>query len=426
MIEEQVISYILETRDWDFIKKNDFDETYFKAYSKEFLFIAKHVDKYGTTPDLTTFLAEFEDFDIFEISESKEFLAEKLKESKCFDLIVKSINEVNELSLTDSFKALEAMRGAVEEITRKISGGVGAEEYDLVSRAFERAEEYRKRMSVQGLLGIPSNFLDLDSYTHGWLEQDFVSVTARTGEGKSWFLSNLGLQAWLSKFRVAHFTLENSKLMTAYRFDTLLGHFSNDGLMSGSEVLEWKDKRPEKTKDDYFKFIDGLRNFDIPYYLIDAQDSNDEQFSPQRIFDVSTELNADLILVDQLSLLKPDKPKRTIREGYVSITRAFRRGTNEIGKPIILASQSSREAAKEAKKNPDSTPELHQMMESDSIPQDSTRVIALKQMDGLLRVDLKKNTYGRAGFKGLAKWDIDLGILKPIDLSPESASTSVF
>ncbi len=426
LTECQIINYILSNESISIIKDNNLDESYFPGYREELLFILKHHAKYGRVPHLSTFLGEFPDFDLFDITESPEALVDKIREEKGHYLVSTLLVEANKRSRENSIEAAKYIKDNINLILSEINVLKHREGYDIFKRAHERAELYLKKLDMEGIIGCISNIKQLDQVTHGWLENDFISITARTQEGKSWIGEYLLLMPWLlQKKKAMLFSLENTKEIVGYRADTLLRHFSNDALLSGKFVLSWDEKGPGMTKNDYLAYIEEAKNFDVPFLVFDRSDTPLEKpFTIEMIEELITFHEPDIVLIDQLSLLAPHKPTRSIRETYVSITRYIREMVNRIHIPVILISQSGRESAKMAMKDKEATPELHQIAESDSVGQDSTRILSLRNLDGLLKMSLKKNTFGRSGVDIMMKWDIDRGILEELatedaDVRPE-------
>ena len=80
----QLINKILQTKDYDVIKQNSLEARYFVGYQDEFQFIVDHYKKYGNIPDIVTFLSKFEKFDLQDVSETNDFLVEKVFEEQSF------------------------------------------------------------------------------------------------------------------------------------------------------------------------------------------------------------------------------------------------------------------------------------------------------------------------------------------------------
>lgn len=420
-VELQIINYVLDNGSMDILKHHNLGVEYFPGYMAEFEFIMDHYAKYRTIPDISTFLIEFPDMDLFEVLEVPEAMVASIKEERAYSLLIPALNKISEEARdNDAVEATKLMKGLASDILKTVNVVRFAEPYDIFKQSGDRAKDYMQRLSMDGLMGCTSGIEPLDLITHGWLDQDFVALTGRIQEGKSFILQYMMLSANLAqKKRVLFLSLENSKLLVGYRADSLLGHFSNDAIMAGKDVLVWKEGRPYQKTEDYLGFLDSLKHSETPFMVMDNSDNNDRPYTPEDIEELIIIHKPDIVAIDQLSLLTPTKKVSSIREGYVDITRYFRQMIGRLKIPIVLACQSGREAAKSAMKNKEAAPELFQIAESDSVGQDATRVVSLRLMDGLLKWSLKKNTYGRSGVEGLLKWDIDHGILTPLVLDPD-------
>ena len=63
MIQCQFLNKVLKTGDVSPIILNNFTEDYFSDYPQEYRWIKDHYDKYGTCPDIHSFVDKFPDFD---------------------------------------------------------------------------------------------------------------------------------------------------------------------------------------------------------------------------------------------------------------------------------------------------------------------------------------------------------------------------
>ena len=80
MVQVQILSKILNTKDFSIVEKNLLGVEYFTGYEEEFKYIQEHYNKYGKVPDSITFLEKFPDFDIIDVKESNTYLVDKIKE----------------------------------------------------------------------------------------------------------------------------------------------------------------------------------------------------------------------------------------------------------------------------------------------------------------------------------------------------------
>ena len=76
----QLINKIIQTKDYDVIKTNSLDDSYFGDYSKEFNFIVDHYKMYGNIPDISTFANKFPDFEFQDVGETNDYILDKLYE----------------------------------------------------------------------------------------------------------------------------------------------------------------------------------------------------------------------------------------------------------------------------------------------------------------------------------------------------------
>ena len=75
IVELQLLNYVLAKKDMSVLTDNNIDGDYFPEYANEYKFIKEHYDEYKTVPDVETFMAEFDDFSLLEVSESEPLRA---------------------------------------------------------------------------------------------------------------------------------------------------------------------------------------------------------------------------------------------------------------------------------------------------------------------------------------------------------------
>lgn len=425
--EAQILNVILNSRSMSIASANGLDNTYFPGYEDEFVFIKNHFDRYGKVPDITTFLDKFPEFPSFDLDEAEAALVFKIKEAKGYSLLAPALRDIDAAAKEDSIEAARLMGEKAEEILREVSIIRFSRGMDLFKEAELRYMEYIRRMERKGLLGCVFGIKSFDELTGGVWDDDFLGIVGRPGEGKSWILEFLLLNAWrLQNKRVLMFSLENSKDVIGFRADSLLEHFSNFALMTGNEVVNWYEQRPSRTSDDYRQYIEKISRSDVPFEVLDNHDSAAGFFTIEDILEIADQKKPDIIAIDQLSLVGYQKIYKDLRQAYIHTTRAIRNAVNELKIPIYLNCQAGRDSVKMTTKSRDNTPELHQIAESDSVGQDATKILSLRQMEGILKLTLKKNTKGRAPLDSIMAWDIDTGRLTPASLDDLKSPTEKF
>lgn len=400
-VEIQAINQILKNKTLDIINKEGVEPSYFLSNKEHIDFILSHKQTYGVIPDVVTFSTQFKDFPIVDVNESVTYLADKLREATLFQRVVPVVNTFRDKMTKDSVDATEYLMGAIQDVKSSIQfkKSIGT---DIITNASERYTDYLNRVSAGGLLGITTGIPELDEATCGWLPEDHVVLFARTNEGKSWIAEYLAVQAWKSSKKVLYYAGEMSALMMGYRFDTLYRNISNTQMLMGNaEICE-----------DYKQYTDQLSQ-GAGFHVVTPVDFGGKKPTIAQIENLCIELNIDLVILDQLSLLDDGKQSDNKTSRYANISQDIMLASKRLQIPFITVAQANREAEKDKKAKED-TPQLHHVEYSDAIVQDATRVVAIKFSEGILKVSLKKNRFGGKNVDVLLKWDIDKGIIEPM------------
>lgn len=400
MYELLLLNMILDSK-----KLIPIDEKYFLVMRDEFRFILNHYHRYGVIPDKTTFIATFNDFDFVEVSESLEYIIYKLKEAYTFSKISTLLESNTEKIKEDSIKASEFLKGAIDDLLREV-GTAKRTDYDIVKNANERGELYNTRLASSGIMGISTGVDELDSILHGWLNEDLVTIFARTNEGKSWLALFFSVMAWASGKKVLFYSGEMSREVVGYRFDTLYSHYSNTALMQGLNSLG-----DDLSVEDYQNYIRDLSTKE-GFYVVTPRDLGDKP-TVRTIENLYEDLKPDLICIDQLTLMRDMRNGENKRIRYNNISEDLFSLSEKIQKPILAVTQAKRDSNKK-KEEKDLPPELDEIYESDGIAQNSTRVISMKVVGRVLKLAIKKNRYGEKDKEVFLIWDKDRGYITPL------------
>ena len=77
--------------------------------------------------------------------------------------------------------------------------------------------------------------------------------------------------------------------------------------------------------------------------------------------------------------------------------------------PVIAAAQANRAAMVKGEDEKVGVPKIEHLAESDAVAQNSSKVISIKNSDGILEMNVLKNRDGAKGFSLTYRWDIDSG-----------------
>ena len=314
----------------------------------------------------------------------------------------------------DSIEAIDYLKDQLSQLERAVPVSGNKDGYDIITNAKDRLAEYKKRCEVKGLIGIPTGIPKLDELTNGWLwGEELVVITGRTNVGKSWMAEYFATIAYNLGYKILFYSGEMSKEIIGFRFDTLNKHFSNSGLLNGAGTL---GKKPDTDggnylEADYENYINQLSQ-KSGFVVVTPDDFHGRKPNVDEIKELAIKHSADMIVVDQLSLMSDRRKADIPRIAYGNISEDLFLMSKELKKPVLLLAQANREAVKNRKKG--ESPELHDLAESDLVGQNSSRVLSLSVIDGTLKIALKKNRYGLNNKEVLMIWDINTGYLKPL------------
>ena len=386
MIQLQFLNYLLSSGDSSLIFSNNLNKEFFSDYPKEYDYIVKHIKDYGNVPDLVTFLDEFPKFDVTEVSESPDYLINKLYKDKNTRALVDIFNEVKDSLVADDIdKAMETYLNSIDKMTQ-------AKRIDSIDilKDTSRYEAYLERCENFDKYFVKTGFKELDEIIGGWdREEELATIVARSNQGKSWILFKCAVAAVEQGLNVGLYSGEMSERKVGYRVDTLISNISNTAITKGNRSVQ----------NQYKKYLDELPNrFEgslriLTPNMIDGPAG----VSALRAFIERDKL--DILFIDQHSLLEDDRRARQPFEKAANISRDLKNLQTLKKIPIIAVSQQNRTSTENGVG-------LEHVAQSDRIAQDSTIVIFFEQKDGTMTMHLIKSR-DSANMKDL-KYNINL------------------
>lgn len=409
--EFQLIKHYLDSRDTSFLDTHDLNSTYFPTTD----YIVDWIDEFkkanNALPTQDTVVEHFDEFEVGGELEAVPYLVDELKKSKVYmeyrPVLTKSAELLAEGKV---FEAIAHMRTDIEELNRTYTSKVTR--YDWVKDAPKRFEEYMLLHEQEGLQGITSGIKSLDELTGGWVEDDLVLIAGRLGEGKSLLSQYFAYQAWLESViegdnrPIVFISTEMPEDQIAYRLDTMRAHFSNRALTRGELT----------NVEDYKEYLEELEKKSSSFIILTEESNGGRPFSAYDIRKVIESENPKIIIVDQLYDLTDGTGETDIRRRIVNVSNQIRE-TNLLTKtPMIWVAQAGRDSARDAKKDKNASPEIHQIQESDTPAQKSTKVITLRLIDNeVFKLSLKKNRSGEKDKDIFLRADINTGYYEEVD-----------
>ena len=395
MISNQVINYILDTKDTSLIVLNNLTDKYFSDYKKEFDFILDHLNKYGNIPDKETFVNAFPNFDLVKVSETPNYLIEELFKEYQTSKLAQTFNSVRKLLIDgDVDKAVNLYQKAYEEINTSVALNT----VDILKDT-SRYEAYEERTTNFDKYYVRTGFPELDAILGGWdREEELAVIVARTNKGKSWINLKMALAAAEQGLTVGIYSGEMSERKVGYRIDTLLQHIPNSALIHGSISV----------RDDYKTYIENLPNRlkGSIKVLTPNMINGSAGVNTLRAFIEKDKL--DILFIDQYSLLEDDRGAKNPVERASNISKDLKNLQVLKRIPIIAVSQQNR-----TKNDDDSdTIDTTQIAQSDRIGRDATVIIGITRDNkdsSLLTLHLVKSRDSAAGNKLTYHTDFNTG-----------------
>lgn len=394
MVDLQILNRVLDEKSWRIIRDNNLTEKHFAAYSEEFAFIKSHFDKYGQAPDRETVAAKFPEFQFLQCNEPDDYLIKTIQEEQLYFEAVPVIQKAATLLKTDSVEAVQYIRAEL----KKLEQNLNVSGYDIISNSVDRLQEVQRRQEKQYF--IPTGFDELDRLLFGWKSgEELVTWLGRTNEGKSWVVEKCLEGCWSQGYPVGLYSGEMSRTSVAFRFDSLHRNFSNS-LLSAGRVNEAQ----------YKDYLELLKKNPTPFYVITPKDLGGPATVSQ-LYDFVERNGIKVLGVDQYSLMRDERARKgqQTRLDYAHISEDLFLLSDRLKIPVIAAAQANRAAMIKGEDDKVGTPKIEHLAESDAVAQNSSKVISIRNSDGILEMNVLKNRDGAKGFTLTYRWDIDSG-----------------
>jgi replicative DNA helicase len=405
MIQLQALNHIIKNKDVDFLML--YSDDFYSNYKDEFNFILQHYNKYKTIPDASTILDKFEEFTIMDISESRDYLIQRLHEELTYNATAKAINETD--FTKDAVKAHQDLLNKLLDIPQsKREYGI-----DIVKSAKERYDTLIDKQNNEEAYMFSTGLNELDMSIDGLQRgEELVVVFARTNNCKSWIAEKLAVSVWEEGYNVGFFSPEMSPLSVGYRFDTLHKHFDNKGILGSNREFD---------PSDYKKYVDKLTKKDTVFSVTTPMDFN-KNVTVSAIKQWVTRLDLKMIVIDGITYMKNERSngRQNTTERLTDISEDLMTLSVELGIPIVIVVQANREAArdKDGEVN-DDAPELDTIRGSDGISHNASKVISVVHRKETITLYINKNRNGQVGQKLIYNYDVNTGTFTYID-NPKS------
>ena len=266
--------------------------------------------------------------------------------------------EISERGYEDNLEVrdyLDDAEAKIFEVTQRKAKAGPEPIKSLVKKVFSSLDERFK--SPDGITGVPSGFVDLDTRTAGLQPTELIILAARPAMGKTAFSLNMAEYAAMkTKRAVAVFSMEMSASQLAFRLISSVGRINQQHLRNGDiQEEEWPRVTSAITLLSEAKiFID-----DTP-----ALSPGELRARCRRL---KREHDLGLIVIDYLQLMQVPGNRENRATEISEISRNLKALAKELHVPVIALSQLNRSLEQRA----DKRPVMADLRESGAIEQDA-------------------------------------------------------
>lgn len=290
-------------------------------------FIFDYLTEYGKPPNDSVIDYEFENISRTGPSVDPEFLADKLKE--------RFVRSRHKSILNDLADAVEPEQFVDTLITNAhdVWSQISSKKHILTSEDYREIIEEFKNYAENSQQGATYGFKDVDEHTGGAGPGHLTFFVARPKRFKSWFLLNAFIEQRRQGFTPILFTLELTEKDMYKRLMCLVSGVSYSRMVKNSLMpSEWK------------QIEDSMAEFNAlgPAYIVHPgfEDRKVSNFVLE-----SSKIDADVVLIDQLSFVHPEKNTGRSDENTKAIVHAMKVAATKQEIPYICVCQFNREAA---------------------------------------------------------------------------------
>ena len=235
---------------------------------------------------------------------------------------------------------------------------------ELLPGVINRIDDLFQLDHSNGVTGISTGFLDLDTYTSGFQPGDLIIVAGRPSMGKTAFSINIAENIALeSKLPVAIFSMEMGSAQLVTRMIGSVGRLDQHRMRNGTlEDDDW----------ERLTMAVGKLN-DAPIYIDEGAGLNSFELRARarRLQRKTGQLG--LIVIDYIQLMAgtSDKANENRATEISEISRSLKSLAKELNVPVVALSQLNRSL----EQRPDKRPIMSDLRESGAIEQDADLIL---------------------------------------------------
>ena len=292
-------------------------------------FIEEHYSLYGECPSLDVVKGNFPNYSLESVSDSVDFLMDKVVESRR-DAIIRnalraSAEEVSSGHTESALLVLQRNLARLEE-----EGFTPSSDVDLTFDPEKRWDEYLERKNLpNGLRGIATGFPTLDQAMSGIQKGQLIVIVAPPKTGKSTLAMQIANHVHLGGSVPLFQSFEMSNQEQLSRYDAMRARLSHNRLLSGTLTSEEESRY--KTK---LRTLGAVKH---KFWL-------SESASASTISGIANKiqlLQPDVVFIDGVYLMVDEQSgEANTPLALTNITRSLKRLAQKYQVPVIISTQA--------------------------------------------------------------------------------------
>lgn len=379
-----LISAIVQTGDLGPAADADLHGEQFHSHRPEWEWLEDFNLRYRKVPDKATFRAQFPDFPLVKTTDV-EHATEQVEKSHLRYVMTTTLKQsANHLMEDDPAEAMAFLHSQLQGLNHRTgSRDANADALREFNPIFEEAARRVESVKTLGYSGVNFGFHTLNDRTGGLHPGDLAIWAARLGQGKTWMLVRVAVEALMSGKTVVFVSLEQPRAQIVFRIHTLLARelgysLKHRDLMTGTNI----------DLDSYRSFLVDLPNR-VPGKLY-VSDPTRGRTNPYTLASLMERHDPDLMCLDYLTLMQQDGDDWRATAKLSADTKMV---ASQYGVPILAAAQINREGD-----NGKRPPSAKHLAQSDAIGQDADVIVTMKKdSTSVAQCLLAKNRSGQDG-----------------------------
>lgn len=330
-------------------------------------YLIKHMDSYKSQPSFEEIKNQFPEYDFEVVTDSFDFIKDRFVANIKRREATAALLDLGQILDENDYKSLMEIDELFLDKARDLAAIIPTSRADKFSSMKQRIAEYKKNKEEGIIKGKRFGLPELDEYTLGIQQHEYVTIAGPSGLGKT----TLGLWFNLNHYMDGHtpmiISLEMSGEEIYRKLDGMAAQLKQHAIkamtLDRGSVERW-EKMAEKAESAANDII-----------VIDVDNA-----TPEKIYAEAARWNPEIIMVDYIQLLEAP---RHIKEGYRQvghISKEMKKISRQLKIPVYGLSQTNSESFTEGAK-------LTNVSESRAIVHNSDIVLGLSQDEEQRAVD---------------------------------------